>query len=66
MIWEDEMEWISVDDRLPEENQTVLVWAGGLGCSQIDFHSGKFYCEYFPENYEENITHWMPLPTPPE
>lgn len=61
------MEWISVEDRLPEEGEVVFVYCHG---NRIDF------CPYIGEwpliivNWEERrarvaVTHWMPLPEPP-
>ena len=55
-------EWISVDDRLPEQGEeAICIDADG------DMMIGK-YTELgwiFPCYFEE-LTHWMPLPEPPE
>jgi hypothetical protein len=62
--------WISVKDRLPENEVDVLTY-NGRGCSVshmrrniVDSHlSHWIQCE---DNYDyDNITHWMPLPEPP-
>ena len=61
-------EWISVDDRLPENiaNRVLVV------CERSN---GVFYAHYekpFWINLETDkpfistVTHWMPLPEPPE
>ena len=62
-------EWISVDERLPEEKANCLVhykhaycdndgyWAIGL-----TFYDGN----KFVIGKEYKITHWMPLPEPPK
>ncbi len=63
---ENRMKWISVKDRLPENNVEVLTY----GKSDIEienFLNSVFYfhddgCD-FPDM---TITHWMPLPKPPE
>lgn len=55
-------EWVSVDDRLPNPFESVLV-----------FRDGKISIDYNEENgwfaYDLNgkrVTHWMPLPQPPK
>lgn len=72
------MEWISVEDRLPEENEQVLITDG----SDV-FYAYKYYYEgwdyqiaedfdgeegVFSTNAmkEKHVTHWMPLPEPPK
>ena len=66
------MEWISVDDRLPESRILVLTWTHDYG--QRLRMRGSQAEEWFNEygrstmdifEYEEPITHWMPLPDPP-
>ena len=55
-------EWISVDDRLPEQGEkAICIDADG------DMMIGK-YTEWgwmFPCYFEE-LTHWMPIPEPPK
>lgn len=62
--------WISVEDRLPEPSESIsyLVWVDG----RPDY-VGYWQLSYF--NYEDgdepewdylDVTHWMPLPEPPE
>lgn len=55
--------WISVEDRLPEKNTSVLVSTdNGI----------VFQCLYAYDGWDlwvrnaVNITHWMPLPEPPK
>ena len=62
-------EWISVDDRLPEDDSDVLAYLR-------DGDEGRIY----PANYAKGVwfdcifdipvtnatTHWMPLPEPPK
>ena len=56
-------EWISVKDRFPEENTTVIASTdNGI----------VFQCLYVYDGWdlwegnEVNITHWQPLPQPPK
>ena len=55
--------WIPVTERLPEENGHYLVHAVGNGyySTYIALWNGRFRA-----NFEMPITHWMPLPQPPE
>jgi len=57
------MEWISVKDRLPEMGQLVVVLRNlGDGISIYGTHWNDEDLKYMDWN---NITHWMPLPSPP-
>ncbi len=60
--------WIPVSERLPKENAPVLVLTV-LGGMFVDFIHGKSVVTGNPDFYEldiEDVTHWMPLPKPPE
>ena len=58
-------EWISVKDRLPENDSCILIYDGDVGI--CIYYKGKF--QDFDENgypFEKRyVTHWMPLPEPP-
>jgi hypothetical protein len=64
-------EWISVEDRLPETNEDVLIYRGKrIGCLvNVYTYLGNNEWEdeygYWSRTDDESITHWMPLPTPP-
>ena len=63
------MEWISVEDRLPEgKNQWRSCWWMGKRSGRIPFPvlfiDGFWQDEHGKEIH--NVTHWMPLPAPPE
>lgn len=72
--------WISVKDRLPEQDGWYLVYAPGYwGNSRIYGLDGMAYSN-FKNNYKDHwgiergisrggaviVTHWMPLPEPPK
>ena len=67
-------EWISVDDRLPEEGEYVLCVLKGFNyggkiqvCKFVpaDKFKDKPYFEHFRNGFP-TVTHWMPLPHPPK
>ncbi len=69
-------EWISVNDRLPETEEIVLVTVSGCphknitlvcACELAEFnvHEG-WILEMYPEWENPIVTHWMPLPEPPK
>ena len=57
------MNWINIDNRLPEENKNVQVLSEASGMNSpyewVGFHiNGKWqYCGVLPDD----VTHWMPL-----
>lgn len=70
------MEWISVEDRLPDKKQEVLVYAQfvnyshgtrprsmKVSISKRMFDEGLFIS--IPGWHRLNVTHWMPLPDKP-
>ena len=54
--------WISVEERLPDEEGLYLTWdkAPSYGISWFDMRSLSKY------TWQHEITHWMPLPEPPK
>lgn len=64
------MTWISIEERLPEDDQTVLVW-------QYKQTAALPLYAYFDDEAQTFIlmdtlkevflyaSHWMPLPSPP-
>lgn len=67
------MKWISVSDRLPIPGDYVLftdsveVFYGWLETYE-ECETPVFYSCHIPfhTGWPENITHWVPLPLPPE
>jgi hypothetical protein len=70
------MEWISVKDKLPEIDESVLVTdgtevtTGGYGHAVYRRQNKK--CWYMDNKdwdgmpAKRDITHWMPIPEPPK
>lgn len=63
-----EGEWISVDERLPKDGETVLTISSEEEMAVCFYETeleGIFQqCHGLVQIY--NITHWMPLPEPPK
>lgn len=67
--------WISVNDRLPDDDDLVLVSISGkyrnttfsaaLELARCTESEG-WIVEAYPEWTNPNITHWQPLPEPPK
>ena len=72
-------EWVSVEERLPEGNGEYIVTACDEGCpvgEGIWYDTVVVFAEYYDGCWTWNdgteydltdiITHWMPLPAPPD
>lgn len=75
-------EWISVDDRLPDETGRYLavkkrIAPDELGGNRTDIVILRFFVDkgfrmpthipdWINEEINEEVTHWMPLPEPPK
>ena len=69
-------EWISVDDKLPDdEHDTLLVvlksitekpHSGDVAVDTDAFYTSEGYFRFWGSSKEYKVTHWMPLPEPPE
>ena len=62
-------EWISVDDRLPEEKANCIVYYKHAFCEDEN-HVGICVCFYDGDEFQmdslHEVTHWMPLPEKPK
>lgn len=58
-------EWISVEERLPDIRQKVLLYSptDGINIGHRCDENGRFYVG---KAYPDRPTHWMSLPTPPK
>ena len=64
------MEWISVEERLPEVGAVALVWDGTFR-NVARFGKWGWHTEYLFGSkdggmFVDGVTYWMPLPEPPE
>ena len=67
------MEWISVKERLPDINETVLISDGQI--ISIASYGGNPDCDWFPHGVDSpgicdvdiryDVKFWQPLPAPP-
>ena len=62
--------WISVEERLPEVGQPVLLYAGEGDLARayrFGFWCGNAfeYAQLGPDDIDAGFTHWMPLPDAP-
>jgi hypothetical protein len=62
-----EDEWISVDERLPEDDTPVMVWDVFTQKPQLaTFYQFDDGYHDFSAEHALNPSHWRPLPEPPE
>ena len=68
-------DWISVEDRLPNEDEVVLVFSKeskGICGEESDcynkcrFQCGLFWIEEVHDNWSVDAEFWQPLPKPPK
>lgn len=68
------MEWISVEDRLPEEKHEVIIYYTWLtnqnsyiGIAFVDSSLNKWFSDDGKTTFKmKEVTHWMPLPNQPK
>lgn len=61
--------WVACSERMPEEGDDMIVFTDDIVMSGISYSKKKgFYIqalEYDDDEPIDNVTHWMPLPSPP-
>ena len=65
------IQWIKCSERMPEETGDIIVaCSDGIVMSGISYSRRKgFYIEALKYDSDEpvtDVTHWMPLPEPPQ
>ena len=62
--------WISIEERLPEDGRDILAYyADGIETRIIacNYYKGVWFdCLFNTLMICKNISHWMPLPEPPQ
>ena len=61
-------EWVSVEERLPEDNSEVLMWRKKWKIAEAGTYRKAHFWVYdkIGDSYTaDDITHWMLLPAPP-
>lgn len=63
--------WISCSERMPDDGQHVIILCDGAFVLYAQYRGGEFFDvvrngEEFFETQSRNVTHWMPLPEPPQ
>ena len=64
-IYPPKTKWISVEERLPDDREYVIVAERRGEVSEAFYCSGGFTLMY-DEDEVALVTHWMPMPEPPE
>ena len=57
--------WIPVSERLPED-WTMVLFTNGVTRGIGQFDKDGFYDYWYEYSFNKPVTHWMPLPNPPE
>jgi len=60
-----ESQWISIKDRLPEYESQVLLWENAIIRFGYLAKQDHWMMSYGGRNMEANPTHWMPIPSLP-
>lgn len=70
IVRQTESPWISVEDRLPDSAGPVIIFRNG-SVGEFSYSDGTFFTNVlvgtkYVRMDIEGVTHWMPLPAPPE
>lgn len=62
-------EWVSVEEKLPEDNTQVLMWSARWKIAEAGIYYNQHFWVYseIGDGYiADNITHWIPVSSPPD
>ena len=64
----EQVRWIPVSEKLPKDNQEVLIYADLIAKGVHSTKSRQWSADgyYYHGDWYDTVTHWMPLPQPPE
>lgn len=68
LLYKEYSNWISVTDKLPDENEEVLIYVadGVFGAyTTISHYKPNDFVKWHGIYVNETVTHWQPLPAPP-
>lgn len=66
-VIERKREWIPVTERLPEEYTRAIGYMAWKAMTAIEYQNGRWYLvDHLAPLPDKAVTHWMPLPKPPE
>lgn len=66
------MNWINVNEQVPDKNDWEYIVSGKDGSgkdvvSTLNYKDGKWHSDILNKDVPDGIiTHWMPLPEPPQ
>ena len=58
--------WIPVEERLPEDGVRVLAWDSREEYFRVAYIDSIWHMVGFDDDTPICVSHWMPLPEPPE
>ncbi len=65
--WHKNNQWISVDDRLPEDRENILIRTEENNYYMVFICGGSIFASFSEyELYDYKFTHWMGIPKIPE
>jgi len=59
------MQWVSVNERLPEPGRNVLIFTKSGNVGEGNYIENDEWVQYRWSVPSVKVTHWMPLPEPP-